>query len=66
MIPLGRIGASMAELARDREIVLYCHHGVRSLAAAEFLASQGFNGVWNLSGGIDRWSAEVDPSIPTY
>ena len=66
MIPLGRIGASMAELARDREIVLYCHHGVRSLAAAEFLASQGFDGVWNLSGGIDRWSAEVDPSIPTY
>ena len=66
MIPLGRIGASMAELPRDREIVLYCHHGVRSLAAAEFLASQGFDGVWNLSGGIDRWSAEVDPSVPTY
>ena len=66
MIPLGRIGASMAELPRDREIVLYCHHGVRSLAAAEFLVSQGFDGVWNLSGGIDRWSAEVDPSVPTY
>ena len=66
MIPLGRIGASMAELPRDREIVLYCHHGVRSLAAAEFLASQGFDGIWNLAGGIDRWSAEVDPSVPTY
>jgi len=66
MIPLGRIGASMAELPKDREIVLYCHHGVRSLAAAEFLASQGFDGVWNLSGGIDRWSVEVDPSVPTY
>jgi adenylyltransferase/sulfurtransferase len=66
MIPLGRIGASVAELPRDREIVLYCHHGVRSLAAAEFLVSQGFDGVWNLSGGIDRWSAEVDPSVPTY
>ena len=66
MIPLGRIGASMAELPRDREIVLYCHHGVRSLVAAEFLASQGFDGIWNLAGGIDRWSAEVDPSVPTY
>ena len=66
LVPLGRIGASLAELPRDREIVLYCHHGVRSLAAAEFLAAQGFDGTWNLSGGIDRWSAEVDPSVPTY
>jgi len=66
MIPLGRIGAAVGDLPRDREIVLYCHHGVRSRAAAEFLASQGFDGVWNLSGGIDRWSAEVDPTVPTY
>ena len=66
MISLGRIGAAVGDLPRDREIVLYCHHGVRSRAAAEFLASQGFDGVWNLSGGIDRWSAEVDPTVPTY
>ena len=66
MIPLGRIGSAVGDLSRDREIVLYCHHGVRSRAAAEFLASQGIDGVWNLSGGIDRWSAEVDPSVPTY
>ena len=66
MIPLGRIGAAVGDLPRDREIVVYCHHGVRSRAAAEFLASQGFDGVWNLSGGIDRWSAEVDPTVPTY
>jgi len=66
LVPLGRIGASIAELPRDREIVLYCHHGVRSLAAADFLAAQGFDGLWNLSGGIDRWSADVDPSVPAY
>ena len=66
LIPLGRIGSSVSELPRDREIVLYCHHGVRSRAAAEFLANQGFEGIWNLTGGIDRWSAEVDPSVPTY
>jgi adenylyltransferase/sulfurtransferase len=66
LIPLGRIGSSTSELPRDREIVLYCHHGVRSRAAAEFLANQGFGGIWNLTGGIDRWSAEVDPSVPTY
>src|SRR5687768_6220386 len=46
MIPLGRIGAAVGDLPRDREIVVYCHHGVRSRAAAEFLASQGFDGVW--------------------
>jgi adenylyltransferase/sulfurtransferase len=66
LIPLGRIGMAMSEVSRDREIVLYCHHGVRSRAAAEFLAEQGFEGVWNLTGGIDRWSAEVDASVPTY
>jgi adenylyltransferase/sulfurtransferase len=66
LIPLGRIGMSIPELSHDREIVLYCHHGVRSRAAAEFLADQGLEGVWNLTGGIDRWSAEVDASVPTY
>jgi sulfur-carrier protein adenylyltransferase/sulfurtransferase len=66
LIPLGRIGMSVAELARDRDIVLYCHHGSRSLAAGEHLVAQGFDRVWNLSGGIDRWSEEVDASVPTY
>ena len=66
LIPLGRIGMSAPELDRDREIVLYCHHGSRSLAAGEHLVAQGFDRVWNLSGGIDRWSEEVDASVPTY
>jgi adenylyltransferase/sulfurtransferase len=66
LIPLGRIGASASEIARDRDVVLYCHHGARSHAAGEELVAQGFDRVWNLSGGIDRWSAEVDPSVPTY
>jgi adenylyltransferase/sulfurtransferase len=66
LIPLGRIAASTSDLARDREIVLYCHHGHRSRAAAEHLIAAGFDRVWNLSGGIARWSAEVDSSVPTY
>ena len=66
LIPLGRLGAVVTELARDRDIVVYCHHGVRSHAAAEFLLAQGFERVSNLSGGIDRWSAEVDSSVATY
>lgn len=66
LIPLAQLGAKLGELDRGRDIVLYCHHGFRSLTAGEFLVAQGFTRVWNLSGGIDRWSAEVDPSVATY
>jgi len=66
LIPLSRFGAALSELSPDSEIVLYCHHGLRSETAAEFLVAQGFTRVWNLAGGIDRWSAEIDPSVPTY
>ena len=66
LIPLGQVGTKVSELDRDRDIVIYCHHGVRSLTAADFLVAQGFPRVWSLSGGIDRWSAEVDPSVATY
>ena len=66
LVPLGRVGADWSTFPRDRAVVLYCHHGVRSRAAAEFLAEQGFDSVWNLSGGIDRWSVDVDPTIARY
>ena len=66
LMPLGGIYAWAAKLDPNREIVLYCHHGQRSRAAADFLYGQGFTRVSNLTGGIDRWSAEVDPSVPTY
>ena len=48
------------------QVVLYCHHGVRSLAAAEFLEQQGLKDVLSLRGGIDAWSAQVDSEIPAY
>jgi adenylyltransferase/sulfurtransferase len=66
LIPLSTFGAMAAALPHDRDLVLYCHHGTRSRAAAEFLVQQGFSRVWNLTGGIARWSAEVDPAVPTY
>ena len=66
LMPLGDIYGWAAKLDPSREIVLYCHHGQRSRAAAEFLSAQGFTRVWNLTGGIDRWSAEVDPTVPRY
>jgi monothiol glutaredoxin len=54
------------EGAKDRPIVTYCHHGPRSQRAAEQLVAEGFREVYNLAGGIDAWSLEVDPSVPRY
>lgn len=53
-------------LKRDTALVLYCHHGTRSQAAAEHCLKMGFKEVYNLSGGIDAWSQEVDSSVPRY
>jgi len=66
LMSLGDIYGWAAKLDPSREIVLYCHHGQRSRAAADFLCAQGFTRISNLTGGIDRWSAEVDPSVPRY
>ncbi len=65
-IPLGELGRRFSELDSDAEIVVYCHMGVRSLRAVQFLRQQGLEHVWNLSGGIDAWSLEVDPAVPRY
>ena len=57
-----------ALLQRDRDtaIVFHCHHGTRSQRAAEHFVSQGFKNVYNLSGGIDAWSLDIDPDVPRY
>jgi monothiol glutaredoxin len=54
------------ELSRDRVIVCQCHSGVRSRHAAEGLVEMGFRDVYNLEGGIDAWSRDVDPEVPRY
>ncbi|MDX2033332.1 MAG: rhodanese-like domain-containing protein [Blastocatellia bacterium] len=65
--PLGRIMQWAAELGdKEQEIVLHCHHGMRSDRACQFLAAQGFTNLKNLLGGIDDWSLRVDPSVPRY
>ncbi len=51
---------------KDTPILLYCHHGVRSLDAGTFLADRGFSRIYSLSGGIEAWSLDVDPSILRY
>jgi len=53
-------------LDKDARVVVYCHHGMRSRAAAERLLADGFQRVFNLEGGIDAWSAEIDPKLARY
>lgn len=60
------LGLTKTEAPQDAEIVVFCHHGVRSLEAMQFLAMQGFENVKSMAGGIDRWSLEVDSSVPRY
>ena len=65
LVPMNELPGKLSSLDRTSEIIVYCHHGVRSDMAAEWLRAQGFSAT-NLAGGIDRWSQEVDPSIPRY
>jgi len=68
-IPMGeapsRIDEIREALARG-PVIVYCHHGVRSMMVAQWLAAQGLDGAINLAGGIDAWSVEVDPTVPRY
>ena len=63
-IPMGEIPSRLAELPRDREVVVMCHAGGRSLRAAHFLAGQGFSPVQNLAGGITAWAEELGLGQP--
>jgi len=65
-IPMGQISARQSELDSQRETVVICRSGGRSLEVARFLAAQGFVSAYNLAGGILAWSRDVDPRIPQY
>lgn len=65
-VPMREIPARLNELDPSRPIVCICHHGVRSLQVAMFLEHRGFEAVFNLTGGIDAWAKQVDPSMATY
>jgi rhodanese-related sulfurtransferase len=65
-IPMREIPARAAELPRDTEIVIMCHHGVRSQQVALYLKQLGYAQLSNLAGGIAAWARDVDPATPTY
>lgn len=66
LIPMGQIPTSFEKLEPERETVLICHHGVRSMQVAIFLQSRGFKHLWNLQGGIDAWAHDIDPDMASY
>jgi sulfur-carrier protein adenylyltransferase/sulfurtransferase len=66
LIPLGEIADRLNELQRERPIVIHCHSGRRSAEAVRLLQQRGFANVYNLEGGIDAWSDQIDPSVPKY
>lgn len=66
LLPLSKFNEWSGTLNPDEEIVVMCHHGIRSAQVCAYLAEQGFKKLHNLAGGIDRWSYEVDASVPRY
>jgi len=65
-IPMGAVADRVTELPPGANIIVMCHAGVRSDRVARYLRERGFTSVANLAGGIDAWSAQIDPSVPVY
>ena len=68
LIPMSELGERVEELEPHRRdlIIVYCHHGVRSLQVTQALRNAGFDKVQSMAGGIDQWSVRVDASVPRY
>jgi len=66
LIPLAEIAERTEELQREQPIVVHCHSGTRSAQAVRLLQQRGFSNVYNLEGGIDAWSDQIDPTVAKY
>jgi rhodanese-related sulfurtransferase len=67
LMPMGDVPSrAHQELDPEQHIVVFCHHGVRSLHVANWLREQGFEQAQSMSGGIDRWSKVIDNNVPVY
>ncbi|HXE41163.1 MAG TPA: rhodanese-like domain-containing protein [Azonexus sp.] len=65
-MPMQLVPQRLGELDPDQEIVVICHHGMRSMQVGMFLESRGFAAITNLAGGVEAWATEVDPSMRRY
>ncbi len=66
LIPLGEVEDRAGEIDRAKDVVVFCHAGVRSARAVQILQRSGFTNIYNLEGGIDAWSEQIDPAVPRY
>ncbi len=66
LVPMRQIPAWAENANPEQEIVVICHHGIRSRQVAMYLESRGFRNVINLAGGVEAWAREVDPQMATY
>jgi rhodanese-related sulfurtransferase len=65
-VPMASVPQRLAELPKDKTIVVMCHHGSRSERVTRYLRENGFPNATNLAGGIDDWSVRIDPGVPRY
>lgn len=66
LMPMGEVPQRLGDLDRGAEIVVICHHGIRSYRVGLLLAQSGFGGIYNLQSGVAGWAREVDPAMRTY
>jgi rhodanese-related sulfurtransferase len=69
LIPMRTVPAQLQRLeaaSDEATLIVYCHHGVRSLNVVNWLREQGLSGCQSMAGGIDRWSLQIDPAVPRY
>ena len=66
LLPMSSMPTRFGQIDPQREVVVICHHGVRSFHVARFLEHNGFPNVINLTGGVDAWAKEVDPEMAVY
>jgi rhodanese-related sulfurtransferase len=65
-IPMNQVPSRLTELDPQSDIIVICHHGMRSIQVAIFLDGKGFKQITNLTGGVAAWAKDIDPSMPTY
>jgi rhodanese-related sulfurtransferase len=66
LVPMRQLPALVPQLDCMQDVVVICHHGIRSRLAGQYLEQNGFERVFNLTGGVAGWARDVDPTLPTY
>lgn len=66
LIPMGQLPNRLDELDRTKEIIIICHHGIRSRQMGYYMEQMGFSSITNLDGGVEQWAKDVEPTMKRY